>query len=79
MSGNNTTGSSTESEAKLADEKAVNKEVFEYAFQTSRGIACGALANSLSLSMQNTTTNQYAAQTLGNTAMASTCAKILAS
>ncbi len=58
-------------------EKAVNEEVFSYAFQTSRGIAFGALANSLSLSMQNTAANQYAAQTLGNSAMASTCAKIL--
>jgi len=65
--------------SKLEAEKEVNEEVFSYAFQTSRGIAFGALANSLSLSMQNTTANQYAAQTLGNTAMASTCAKILAS
>ncbi len=63
----------------LQAEKEVNEEVFSYAFQTSRGIAFGALASSLSLSMQNTTSNQYAAQTLGNTAMASTCAKILAS
>lgn len=78
MDDKNTSGAGA-SDSKLADEKAVNEEVFDYAFKTSRGIAFGALANSLSLSMQNTTTNQYAAQTLGNTAMASTCAKILAS
>lgn len=60
-------------------EKEVNEEVFSYTYQTSRGIAFGALANSISLSMLNTASNQYAAQTMGSSAMAATCAKILAS
>ncbi len=66
-------------DSSIKTEKEVNEEVFQYEFKTSRGIAFGALANSLSLSMFNTASNQYAAQTMGNSAMAATCAKILAS
>lgn len=60
-------------------EASVNEEVFKYTFSTSRGIAFGALAESLSLSMLSTSANQYASQTMGSSAMAATCAKILAS
>lgn len=60
-------------------ESTINDEVFKYMFKTSRGIAFGALAESLSLSMLSTTANQYASQTMGSSAMAATCAKILAS
>lgn len=63
----------------LAHEKAVNEEVLSRSFTATRGITYGAMAHALSLSMHNSTSTQYAAQTLGNSAMASTCAKILAS
>ncbi|TQV78227.1 hypothetical protein FKG94_14255 [Exilibacterium tricleocarpae] len=61
------------------DESKVNDEVFRFSFSTSRGIAFGALAESISLSMLNNSANHYASQSMGSSAMAATCAKILAS
>jgi len=73
----------TEAEKKardnIAKEKVLNEEVLGNARKTSRGIAFGALAEALSLSMLSTSSHHYAAQTMGASAMAATCAKILES
>ena len=55
----------------------INDEVLRHSRETSRGIAFGALAEALSLSMLSTSAHHYATQTLGSSAMAATCAKIL--
>ncbi|MDE1462175.1 hypothetical protein [Spartinivicinus poritis] len=59
--------------------KEINDEVQEQSVNTLRTLSLGSLVNALSLTMLNNTSNQYASQTLANTAMVSTCEKILSS
>ncbi|MFT4925142.1 MAG: hypothetical protein ACI8WB_001232 [Phenylobacterium sp.] len=59
--------------------KDINNEVQEQSVSTLRTLSLGGLVNALSLSMLNNTSNQYASQSLANSAMVATCEKILSS
>ena len=59
--------------------KDINKEVQGQSVATLRTLSMGGLVNALSLSMLNNTANQYASQSLANSAMVATCEKILRS
>jgi len=59
--------------------KEINDEVHKQSDNTLQTLSLGGLVNALSLSMLNTTSNQYASQTLANSAMVATCEKILSS
>ncbi|MCL1126097.1 hypothetical protein [Shewanella surugensis] len=63
----------------IAASKAINDEVQEQSAATLRTLSLGGLVNALSLSMLNNTSNQYASQNLGNSAMVAACEKILGS
>ncbi|WP_428243361.1 hypothetical protein [Gynuella sp.] len=57
----------------------INDELQEQSNKTLQVLSMGGLVNALTLSMLNNTSNQYAAQTLANSAMVQTCNKILGS
>ncbi len=59
--------------------KAINDEVLDQSVATLRTLSLGGLVNALSLTMLNNTSNQYASQSLGNSAMVAACEKILSS
>ena len=63
----------------ISSSKAINDEVQAQSVETLRTLSMGGLVNALSLTMLNNTANQYASQSLGNSAMVATCEKILAS
>ncbi len=75
MDNSNTNNSNNTVEAS----KAINDEVQSQSNQTLQTLSLGGLVNALSLSMLNTTSNQYASQALANSAMVATCEKILSS
>jgi len=58
---------------------AINDEVQSQSNETLQTLSLGALVNATSLSMLNNTSNQYASQTLANSAMVQVCNKILSS
>lgn len=57
----------------------INNEIQTQSNETLRTLSLGGLVNAITLSMLNNTANQYASQTLANSAMVQTCNKILGS
>ena len=55
----------------------INDEVQKQSNETLQTLSLGGLVNAITLSMLNNTANQYASQTLANSAMVQTCNKIL--
>ncbi len=63
----------------IVNSAAINEEVQDQSKATLETLSLGGLVNALTLSMLNNTSNQYASQTLSNSAMVQTCNKILGS
>ena len=61
----------------IGESHAINEEINTQSTETLHVLSMGGLVNALNLSMLNNTTNQYASQTLANSAMVQTCNKIL--
>ncbi|MFC4656195.1 hypothetical protein ACFO3I_14360 [Rheinheimera marina] len=58
---------------------AINDEVQSQSNETLQTLSLGGLVNATTLTMLNNTANQYASQTLANSAMVQVCNKILSS
>ncbi len=58
---------------------AINDEVQNQSNETLQTLSLGGLVNATTLTMLNNTANQYASQTLANSAMVQVCNKILSS
>ncbi|AJQ97822.1 hypothetical protein [Gynuella sunshinyii] len=63
----------------ISDSSQINDELQTQSNKTLQVLSMGGLVNALTLSMLNNTSNQYASQTLANSAMVQTCNKILGS
>ncbi|MDX3774888.1 hypothetical protein QE250_12235 [Chromatiaceae bacterium AAb-1] len=63
----------------IQDSTAINDEVQSQSNDTLQTLSLGGLVNATTLSMLNNTANQYASQTLANSAMVQACNKILSS
>lgn len=58
---------------------SINDEVQSQRNETLQTLSLGGLVNATTLTMLNNTANQYASQTLANSAMVQVCNKILGS
>ncbi|WP_337880251.1 hypothetical protein [Rheinheimera sp.] len=58
---------------------AINDELQSQSNETLQTLSLGGLVNATTLTMLNNTANQYASQTLANSAMVQVCNRILSS
>lgn len=63
----------------IESSSAINDEVQNQRNDTLQTLSLGGLVNATTLTMLNNTANQYASQTLANSAMVQVCNKILSS